>query len=211
MGQEPLRVLILEDRPDDAELMAAELGRGGYAPTWTRVDTAGAFLDGLAGEPDIVLADYHLPQFDGTRALALVQSQFAHIPVIILSGLITIEEVVACLGCGAADYLPKSELARLGASVRNVLERQRLRHEHVRDAARINELNRMLYAVRGVHRLIVRERDAACSPQHRHRGPAGEAGRVERVHRGAVEFDRAQDGRFGYGQQSLLVGVAHHE
>jgi len=161
VAREPLRVLILGDNPDDAELMAAELERGGYAPTWTRVDTAGAFLDRLATEPDVVLADYHLPLFDGSRALALVQSQAAHIPVIILSGLLTIEEAVACLARGAADYLPKSEMARLGASVRHVLERQRLRHEHVRDATRINELNRMLYAVRGVHRLIVRERDAA--------------------------------------------------
>ena len=144
MAKEPLRVLILEDRPDDAELMAAELERGGYALAWTRVDTAGAFLDRLATEPDVVLADYHLPQFDGSRALALVQSQAAHIPVIILSGTITLAEAVACLARGAADYLPKSELARLGASVRNVLERQRLRREHVRDAARITELNRML-------------------------------------------------------------------
>ncbi len=65
----PLRVLILEDQPADAELMLHELRRAGFAPVWERVETEAAYLAHLDQSLDIILADYHLPQFDALRAL----------------------------------------------------------------------------------------------------------------------------------------------
>ena len=62
---EPLRVLILDDSPSDAELIAHELRHAGLDPVWTRVDTEAAFVAALDDLPDVILADYSLPGFDG--------------------------------------------------------------------------------------------------------------------------------------------------
>jgi len=67
----PLHLLILEDRSSDAELMLAELRRAGFEPDWKRVETRKDFKAALDPSLDVILADFHLPQFDGARALAL--------------------------------------------------------------------------------------------------------------------------------------------
>ena len=64
----PLRVLILEDRPEDAELMLHELRRAGFDPAWQRVETELDYLAQLHEGLDAILADYTLPQFDALRA-----------------------------------------------------------------------------------------------------------------------------------------------
>ena len=69
----PLRVLIAEDSPADAELIVAQLRRAGFAPQWTRVESEPDFLRELAGQPDIVLSDYAMPQFSGLRAAQLTR------------------------------------------------------------------------------------------------------------------------------------------
>ena len=65
----PLRVLMLEDQPTDAELILYELRRAGFAPVWERVETEAEYLAHLDQPLDVILADYHLPQFDALRAL----------------------------------------------------------------------------------------------------------------------------------------------
>lgn len=67
----PIRVLVLEDRPADAELMVLELQRAGFEPDWKRVDTEQEYLANLDPEVDIILSDYSMPHFDGLRALIL--------------------------------------------------------------------------------------------------------------------------------------------
>jgi pentatricopeptide repeat protein len=67
----PLRVLILEDRPADAELVLHELHRAGFEPDWRRVDAEADYLASLDPPPDIILADYSLPQWDTPRALRI--------------------------------------------------------------------------------------------------------------------------------------------
>src|SRR5262249_34746548 len=66
----PLNVLLLEDRATDAELVLHELRRAGFGPVGTRVDTETDYLAALCPDLDVILADYSLPQFDATRALA---------------------------------------------------------------------------------------------------------------------------------------------
>jgi two-component system, NarL family, sensor histidine kinase UhpB len=66
----PLEVLILEDRQTDVELVLYELRRGGFDPTWTRVDTEEDFLAQLRPSLDIILSDYSLPAFDAMKAPA---------------------------------------------------------------------------------------------------------------------------------------------
>jgi CheY-like chemotaxis protein len=57
----PLRVLIAEDRPDDAELMVYELSCSGFEPKWTRVETEKDYLKELKSVPDVILADHSPP------------------------------------------------------------------------------------------------------------------------------------------------------
>src|SRR5713101_1539141 len=91
----PLRVLIVEDCEDDAALLLRELRRGGYAPSFERVDTPGAMSAALDRQTwDLVVADYSLPQFSGLAALALLQERGLDLPFIILSGTIGEETAV---------------------------------------------------------------------------------------------------------------------
>ena len=110
----PLRVLIVEDNPLDAELVVAELRRSGFDPTWERVETAEAFLDALSPELDVIISDFSMPAFDAPRALELVRIQAPELPLIIVSGTIGEETAVSAMREGAADYLLKDRLARLG-------------------------------------------------------------------------------------------------
>ena len=123
----PLRVLVLEDRDSDAELMLHELRRAGFAPAWRLVKSKPDFLANLAPDIDVVLADYHLPMFDAPRALELLQERDLDIPFIVVSGTINEEAAVDCMKRGAADYLLKDRLARLGPAVSRALEDKRLR------------------------------------------------------------------------------------
>jgi len=126
-----LRVLILEDRPDDAELVVENLRGAGYVLEWARVDTEADFEAKLGPAIDLILADYNLPQFDAIRALELVKQQELDIPFIVVSGTIGEEAAVEAMRSGAHDYLFKDNLTRLQPAV----ERE-LRASEVRRTAR---------------------------------------------------------------------------
>jgi starch phosphorylase len=117
-----LRALIVEDDAADAELMAAELRRSGFELSWDRVDNEQEYLLRLADPPDIVLADYSLPQFNGGRALELVQQLGLGIPFLVVSGTVGEEAAAAIIKQGATDYVLKSSLARLGSAVTRALQ-----------------------------------------------------------------------------------------
>ena len=141
MPEKPLRVLVLEDRPDDAELTIHELRRAGYAADWVRVDDEAGFRAALRPDLDLVLADYHQPNFDALRALRIMRSQHLDIPFIIVSGAIGEETAVVAVREGAADYVLKDRLGRLGTAVENALEQKalRLRGERVLEELRSSE------------------------------------------------------------------------
>ena len=121
MGQR-LRVLLVEDDPNDAELVLLELHRAGFDPEWRRVDTEKAFLDSLNPEIQIILSDYSMPQFTGPRALKLLQERELEIPFIIVSGTIGESVAVEAMRAGANDYLMKGNLVRLGPTIRRELQ-----------------------------------------------------------------------------------------
>ena len=125
----PLNVLIVEDSPDDAELMLAQLRRDGFAPTCRRVETEVDFLAELKKSPDIVLSDYAMPQFNGLRAAKLTLESGLNIPFILISGTVGEDSAVEAMKCGATDYLLKDRVARLGNAVARALEQKRMRDE----------------------------------------------------------------------------------
>jgi PAS domain S-box-containing protein len=164
-----IRVLILEDRPEDAELMAEELRLGGFNPLWQRVETEADYLAGLDSGPSVILADYHLPGFDAARALRLLQERCLDIPFIVVSGFIGEDLAVATMRQGAADYLLKDRLVRLASAVSRVLEEKRLRNERLvaEEALRRAEHRyREIFesAVEGIYQITVQGRIVAANP-----------------------------------------------
>lgn len=123
-----LRVLIVEDRALDAELMVAELQRAGYTlESVIRVETADAFVRQLSPQIDVILCDYALPSFSAPDALQLVKQRGLDIPFIIVSGSIGEEVAVDAIKHGADDYLLKDRLGRLGPAVNQALQEKQLR------------------------------------------------------------------------------------
>ncbi|MEX2030435.1 MAG: GAF domain-containing protein [Anaerolineales bacterium] len=129
MSSSPLRVLLLEDQPADAELIRHELRTAGFEFEAVRVDTEAAFRAALRPPPDLILADYSLPQFDGLAALRMVRAEGLDVPFIIISGAIGEEVAVESMRQGADDYLLKDRLGRLGQAVRASLDQRNLKEE----------------------------------------------------------------------------------
>ncbi|GAB6900828.1 ATP-binding response regulator [Kineosporia succinea] len=133
----PLRLLLVEDRPDDAELLLLELKRAGYEPRWTRAETPEEFITGLGEQPDIVLCDYSLPAMTAPDALRLLQELQMDIPLIVVSGVMDEDTCVNSLRLGASDYLLKDRLVRLAPAIEHALAGRRLATQ-----ARITEQER---------------------------------------------------------------------
>src|SRR2546423_6318909 len=107
-----LRVLILEDRPDDALLVAEHLRHAGLAFAWERVDTEAAFAAKLDAGLDLILADYSLPQFNAPRALDMLKERDLDIPFIAPPGPVGEDPPVAVRPGGAPDYVFKENPPR---------------------------------------------------------------------------------------------------
>jgi PAS domain S-box-containing protein len=119
----PLRILLLEDIPADAELNERMLRKAGIAFDALRVDTLDAFAEALETfRPDLILADFHLPGFDGMDALSVVRTKALEIPFVFVSGAMGEELAVESIKQGATDYILKDRLSRLPAAVQRALE-----------------------------------------------------------------------------------------
>ena len=144
MPAEPLRVLILEDVPMDAELVEYELERARIPFQSRCVDSRDAFLEALDQfQPDLILSDYTLPRFDGMAALGLARERAPSVPFLIVTGSVNEETAVGCMKAGATDYLLKSNLARIGPAIEAALARVQSRSEKARaeEALRRSEAN----------------------------------------------------------------------
>jgi CheY-like chemotaxis protein len=82
-----LKILLLEDADDDAELIEYELGKLKFPFCLRRVATREDFQEALKEFfPDLILADHQLPAFDGLVALALAHEQCSQVPFLFISG-----------------------------------------------------------------------------------------------------------------------------
>ena len=136
----PLRVLILEDRPADAELIVHELCKAGFAPEWYCVSTESDFLAALDTPIDVILADFRLPSFTALEALRHLKERNLGIPFIIVTGTLGDEMAAECIKQGATDYLLKDRLARLGPAVTQALTGKRLRAERNHTGVQLHAL-----------------------------------------------------------------------
>jgi signal transduction histidine kinase len=118
----PLRILILEDHPAEAELEQRLLARAGLDFTAVVVDTETSFVQQLAAfRPEVILSDFSLPGFSGENALEIVREKYPAIPFIILSGALGDEAAVELIRKGATDYVLKDRPARLASVIRRAV------------------------------------------------------------------------------------------
>jgi diguanylate cyclase len=137
----PLRVLLIEDSDDDAELVVRELTRSGYAVTKARVETAHALAAALENDRwDLAIADFSMPQFSGTAALKIVRQFDPDMPFVFVSGTIGEDAAVAAMKSGAQDYIMKGSLKRLAPAVERELREVEVRRSRKRAEERLAHL-----------------------------------------------------------------------
>jgi signal transduction histidine kinase len=147
-GPDPkLRALLVEDNALDAALVVRALCKDGFDVTADIVQDEAAFTRALrAHPPEVVLADYNLPNWKGMEALHVLRSEGLDIPMILVSGALGDVTAVECIRQGATDYVLKDGLARLPEVVRRALREKQersLRHQVEEDLARkVDELAR---------------------------------------------------------------------
>jgi PAS domain S-box-containing protein len=125
----PLRVLIVEDVEDDAQLVIRILKKGGYDPEYLRVETAAAMQDALREKQwDVILCDYTMPNLSVPVAITLLMETDLDIPLIIVSGSIGEEAAVECMRLGARDYIRKENLSLLIPAINRELAEAKIRN-----------------------------------------------------------------------------------
>ena len=145
---EQLRLLLIEDNPDDSQLVLREVRRGGYDPLYHRVETADAMAAALQDRTwDLVISDFSLPEFSGPQALAVLKQSKLDIPFLIVSGTVGEETAVAALKAGAHDFLSKNNLQRLLPAIQRELREAAGRAESRLAQERLRESEEALAAV----------------------------------------------------------------
>jgi len=125
-----LRILILEDNQNDADLLNHELNKSGLSFASETVQTRKKFEHALEHfAPDLIISDYSLPSFDAVTAFDIKQNKFPHIPFIIVSGIIGEENAVELIKKGVTDYAPKDKLFTLPQKINRALKETEERKE----------------------------------------------------------------------------------
>jgi signal transduction histidine kinase len=129
----PLKALLVEDSPDEAELVVLELRRAGFSVSWERVDTEVGLRSAIGRQPwDVVISDFAMPSFDGLSAFRIVKDHDGELPFIFVSGVLGEERAVEAMRNGARDYVLKGNLRRLTAAVaRELDETEQRRHRRL--------------------------------------------------------------------------------
>jgi signal transduction histidine kinase len=142
-----VHALLVEDNALDAALVVRALNKDGFDVIAVVVQDEAAFTRALrAHQPEVVLADYNLPNWKGMEALNVIRGEGLDIPMILVSGALGDVTAVECIRQGATDYVLKDGLARLPDVVRRALREKQersLRHQVEEDLARkVDELAR---------------------------------------------------------------------
>ncbi|MDZ7642223.1 MAG: ATP-binding protein [Desulfurivibrio sp.] len=135
-----MRVLILEDYDSDADLIERETQEVLPQAQCKRAIYREEFIAALDNwRPELILADYTLPDFDGMEALGLARARCPDIPLLIVTGSIDEETAVACMRGGAWNYILKDRLSRLGPAIVDALKRRELEAANRRNLEALRE------------------------------------------------------------------------
>jgi len=125
-----LKILFVEDVLIDAELIWREIEKNKIFFSKELVDKREIYLEYLKDfEPDLIISDYSLPQFDGMTALLLRNELAPLVPFILVTGSVNEEVAVECMKAGADDYILKDNLSRLGPAILNSVKKAKLTKE----------------------------------------------------------------------------------
>ena len=148
----PLRLLMVEDNDDDAQLVLVKLRRAGYAPDYLRVDSEIDMRAALQERDwQIVVSDYAMPGFSGLKALHILREHDSDIPFILVSGTVGEEIAVEAMRNGANDYIMKDNLVRLVPAIERELRESRDRADRRRaEEALFQERERALITLHSI-------------------------------------------------------------
>ncbi|HEY4207049.1 MAG TPA: PAS domain S-box protein [Puia sp.] len=136
----PLKILMLEDSVTDAEMVEWFLKKDHPDYQFHLAKNKESFLLALERyQPDVILADNSLPQFNATEALAIVRQQSLHIPFIMVTGTISEEFAAGIIKAGADDFILKDRLARLPAAVEAALKQQQTEMDKLNAFRKLSE------------------------------------------------------------------------
>jgi DNA-binding NtrC family response regulator len=179
-----VRILMVEDDPQDAALAERVVRRADITCMFHRVDTRDGMVAALREfAPDVVVTDHSLPTFSARDALQLTQQLSPGTPVIVVTGRLGDEPAVEYLQAGAADYIVKDHLNRLGPAVLRAPEPARpgvttaaLQRGSetvllVEDDEMVRNLTRRMLAGRGYTVLTASRGEDALGVVERHGGP----------------------------------------
>jgi len=137
-----LRILHVEDDPNDRNLVQSWLTAQNIAAEFTNIDNEVDFVRAVErGTFDIVLSDKSLPGFDGLVALRLVRDKHPNIPFVFVTGSMGEEAAIETIKLGATDYVLKDRLSRLIPAVLRAIreaeqeEKNRRIEEQIRQQA----------------------------------------------------------------------------
>ena len=140
--EKKLNILVLEDREEDFELIRHMLQKEGLVFQSKCVDARDEFKKALHEfDPDIVLSDHGLPQFNSLEALKLCRTEGYNIPFILVTGTVSEEFAVSSLKHGAADYILKSNLTRLPSAIVNALKQRQLEQKKLKAESNLRKQN----------------------------------------------------------------------
>jgi len=129
---DPLKILFLEDNPNDVELIQFELKKAKFSFHSLIAGNKNEFVEALyKNKPDIVLSDHSLPQFDSLAALQIVKDSSLNLPFILVTGTVSEEFAVACIKNGADDYILKNNIKRLPSAIISALNKKNLKTENI--------------------------------------------------------------------------------
>ena len=136
-----LRILLVEDNPDDAALVTRALERGGYPADVTRVEERPEMEAALARGPwDLIIADHSLPRFSSHAAIETLRAVDEDVGCVIVSGSLGEEAAVQAMRAGADDYVLKDRLGALPGAVERTFRTAQARRERRRAEGRYRRL-----------------------------------------------------------------------
>jgi len=154
-----IRIVLLEDDTNDAELVRHALRSGGVAFSLDHADTRTGFIQRLEQTPpDLILSDFSLPSLDGYAALAIAREKCPDVPFIFVTGTLGEEVAIETLKQGATDYVLKQRLSRLVPSVHRALREASERADRKRAEEQLRQSHEQLRAL-SVYLQHVREEE----------------------------------------------------
>lgn len=145
--ERPLNVLLLEDVDSDVRILESELKRAGFGVNITKVETSEALDAGMSDEFDLIIADCSLPRFSAPETFAMIRDRGLEVPLIVVTDAASEDLIVECMRAGAADFLLRDRLARLGQAVSGAIAASKDRADLKREARAVLRRNVILDSV----------------------------------------------------------------